>query len=632
MKTVKKPHGGLFIEMKERFFMKNTMKCLAIIALVAVIGFSFIACDPADLFGGKDDEDDNKGGGPVTYVSQDNKGNTYTLEIDESGGRSARAAQAGDTFKLTVDYTTAFGGGSLNMKFEYSGTVGDAQVSGATVSLTLDINGETITITIVGTKMTVITGKIVDDDGKEIIDDPGDLTPIEPINPNGAAVTGVSLNRNTLTLTVGAQQTLTATVSPSNAANKNVSWSSSNSSVASVMYGLVKGESAGTATITVTTADGNKQASCTVTVTGGDIGGNTFTTIPEFNTWLGNQPVNTKETAYNVNINISNLGGTSSTSSSLGGVLRNRSNKYVNINLSGSTITAIPSDSFASCSTLAGVTIGGSVTSIGNNAFYPCVNLTSVTILNSVTSIGSQAFRGCTSLTSVTMGSGVTNIGSSAFYGCTLLTSVTIGSSVTSIGSEAFRNCTSLAGIIIPNSVTSIGANAFQGCTTLTSVTIPNSVTSIGNYAFSGCTILPNVVIPNSVTSIGNRAFENCTILTSVTFTATSKVASIGGAAFYGCTNLASIVIPNSVTSIGSNAFENCTNLTSATIGSGVATISSYAFLGCTNLASVTFLGTVSSISYTNAFPGDLRAKYLANNGGPGRYTRAGNTWTKQSS
>ena len=581
--------------------MKNLYKLIGTqsrwfcaIALAAVIGFSFIACDPADILGGKDPNDGpGPGGGPqkATYVSTDSKNNKYTLEIDESGGRSARAAQAGDTFKLTVDYTTAFGGGSLNMKFEYSGTVGAANTDGSRVSLTLDINGETITITIVGTNMTVITGKIVDDDGKEIIDDPGPVTPIDPIDPNGASVTGVSLNRNTLTLTVGAQQTLTATVSPSNAANKNVSWSTSNSSVASVMYGLVTGVSAGTATITVTTADGNKQASCTVTVTGGDIGGNTFTTIPEFRTWLTNQPVNTKETAYNVNINVSNLGGTAGTSGSLGNVLRAtaNANKYVNINLSGSNITTIPGESFRACTTLAGVTIGGTITSIGGSAFIGCTSLISVTIQNSVTSIGSEAFSGCTSLTGVNMGSGVTSIGASAFYGCTLLSSIAIGSGVTSIGAEAFRVCTSL-----------------------TSLTIGNSVASIGDYAFSSCTNLASVTIPNSVTGIGNYAFN-------------------------GCTNLAAIIIPNSVTGIGSNAFSGCTNLASATIGSGVVNIGTSAFLTCTNLTSVTFLGTIRNnntnwSTYTNTapFPGDLRAKYFATNGGPGRYTRAGTVWTKQ--
>ena len=153
--------------------MKNIIKLIGIIALAAVIGFTFAACG----------DDDNGGGGPqkATYVSTDNNGNKYTLEIDESGARSARsAAQAGDTFKLTVEYNAAFGGGSIKMTFEYSGTVGAAQTSGARVSLTLNINGETITITIVGTQMTVITGRIVDDDGEEIVNNPGPVTPVNP--------------------------------------------------------------------------------------------------------------------------------------------------------------------------------------------------------------------------------------------------------------------------------------------------------------------------------------------------------------------------------------------------------------------------------------------------------------------
>ena len=80
------------------------------------------------------------------------------------------------------------------------------------------------------------------------------------------AVTGVSLNKTSTTLTVGGTETLTATVAPTNATNKNVSWTSSNTSVASVSNGVITAKAAGTATITVTTADGNKTATCTVTV------------------------------------------------------------------------------------------------------------------------------------------------------------------------------------------------------------------------------------------------------------------------------------------------------------------------------------------------------------------------------
>ncbi|GKU27685.1 Ig-like domain-containing protein [Clostridium folliculivorans] len=80
-------------------------------------------------------------------------------------------------------------------------------------------------------------------------------------------VTSVSLDKTTLSLTTGTSSTLIATVAPSNATNKNVTWTSSNTSVATVQNGTVTAVAAGTATITVTTQDGSKIATCTVTVT-----------------------------------------------------------------------------------------------------------------------------------------------------------------------------------------------------------------------------------------------------------------------------------------------------------------------------------------------------------------------------
>lgn len=81
-------------------------------------------------------------------------------------------------------------------------------------------------------------------------------------------VTGVTLNKTTLSLNVGDTQTLTATISPSNATNKSVSWSTTNSSIATVSSsGVVTAKAAGTATITVKTSDGEKTANCTVSVT-----------------------------------------------------------------------------------------------------------------------------------------------------------------------------------------------------------------------------------------------------------------------------------------------------------------------------------------------------------------------------
>ena len=67
-------------------------------------------------------------------------------------------------------------------------------------------------------------------------------------------------------LTAGNTTQLSATVLPNNASNQNVSWTSDNSSVATVFNGVVTGVSVGTANITVTTADGGFTDSATITV------------------------------------------------------------------------------------------------------------------------------------------------------------------------------------------------------------------------------------------------------------------------------------------------------------------------------------------------------------------------------
>ncbi|MGI6605713.1 MAG: Ig-like domain-containing protein [Peptococcia bacterium] len=79
-------------------------------------------------------------------------------------------------------------------------------------------------------------------------------------------VTSVSLNKSETTLQVGASETLTATIAPIDATNKKVNWSSSDDAIATVVDGVVTAVGAGTATITVTTEDGNKTADCAVSV------------------------------------------------------------------------------------------------------------------------------------------------------------------------------------------------------------------------------------------------------------------------------------------------------------------------------------------------------------------------------
>ena len=104
---------------------------------------------------------------------------------------------------------------------------------------------------------TTITVKTVD----------GNKTATSAITVAAIPVASVSVSPTTASLYAGNTQQLSATISPSNATNKNVTWSSSNTAIATVnSSGLVTAVSAGIATITATTQDGNKTATATITV------------------------------------------------------------------------------------------------------------------------------------------------------------------------------------------------------------------------------------------------------------------------------------------------------------------------------------------------------------------------------
>lgn len=86
------------------------------------------------------------------------------------------------------------------------------------------------------------------------------------------AVTGITLNKSTTSIVFGGEETLSVTFTPSNATNKNVTWSTSDAAIATVdATGKVTAKKVGVATITATTVDGSIPASCRVTVTAKDL-------------------------------------------------------------------------------------------------------------------------------------------------------------------------------------------------------------------------------------------------------------------------------------------------------------------------------------------------------------------------
>ena len=100
-----------------------------------------------------------------------------------------------------------------------------------------------------------------------------DKAPIPEPEPT-VPVTGVTLNPTVLELVTGDTAALNATVTPENATNRKVAWSSSDESIATVDdSGTVTAAKAGTVTITVTTEDGEFVATATVTVKAKDSGG-----------------------------------------------------------------------------------------------------------------------------------------------------------------------------------------------------------------------------------------------------------------------------------------------------------------------------------------------------------------------
>lgn len=176
-------------------------------------------------------------------------GNVYL-----NGSYSVAASGTLDSIALSGTYPTAF---TVGDSFSHDGMtvtanyVDPASSSDVTTSATFtgynmsEAGNQTVTVSYGGKSTTY------------------DITVSAPI-----AVTSVSLNKTSTTIAKGSTETLTATVLPNNASNKNVTWESDDEDVATVEDGVVTGVAAGTATITAkSAANPTKTATCEVTVT-----------------------------------------------------------------------------------------------------------------------------------------------------------------------------------------------------------------------------------------------------------------------------------------------------------------------------------------------------------------------------
>ncbi len=464
---------------------------------------------------------------------------------------------------------------------------------------------------------------------------PTDEKPTTPDNPPAPTVK-VSLDRTSLSLPVGEQDTLTATIV--GADDPALTWSSSNPAVASVENGTVTAIAEETVEITVALSDGTS-ATCTVTVTAtvvpassvvldmeqltlmvGETATLTATVLPDTATdkrvfWRSSNASvamvqdglvtavgkgTATVTAFTDN------GKTATCTITVEEVLPSGLNYELVENDSfymvtgyfgnareyiippiydGLRVIGIQEDAFKNNTWLQKITVPTNVEKIGASAFEGCTALKEFIIPKSVTKIEPSTFAGCTSLASIRIHGKIEEVGEKAFAGCSALADVTVEDGVGDIGANAFSDCTMLVKVTIGNNVGNIGDEAFINCTSLRTLTIGNNVGLIGKSAFYKCTSLSTVTIGTDIGDIGESAFAECTALLSVKIGEGS--ADIGEKAFSGCTALQEVTIGDHPGNIGGYAFEKCTSLVRFTFGDGIEEIGAFAFDGCSALESV---------------------------------------------
>ena len=184
------------------------------------------------------------GGNFIIKAFTDNE--TTTVDVEKvSLNKSATTLTEGESETLTATITPSNATGDKTVKWSSSNEA----------VATVDSNGK-VTAKKAGTAVITATSSNGKTAGCTVT-----------VKQKEIAITGISLNKSTTSLTEGESETLTATITPSNATgDKTVKWSSSNEAVATVdSNGKVTAKKAGTAVITATSSNG-KTAGCTVTV------------------------------------------------------------------------------------------------------------------------------------------------------------------------------------------------------------------------------------------------------------------------------------------------------------------------------------------------------------------------------
>lgn len=309
---------------------------------------------------------------------------------------------------------------------------------------------------------------------------------------------------------------LTTSISPKNASNKSITWTSSDKTIALVnKQGVVTGVNRGICKITGVTKDGsNKKVTFYVKVYSDQ----------EFfcdGTWKYNNGKNT------IGLSLSSSG--EYTMYDIGSGNEKESGLYT-LDTSKQTLTLTRTDMNSNTQKVWDYTIksrntlllsdGTTHITYTRNKSNKHVICTSKGLLyqpNGTTQADVLGYIGID--TTVTIPSTINKLEVtwvSGFSGNTDIEQVILPDSVTYV--DGFKGCTNLKSIIMPDHVNYLSASAFENCTSLESVQLPTDLSSILEKTFKGCTSLKSVEIPDQVASIDSEAFGNCTSLQTLYF------------------------------------------------------------------------------------------------------------------
>jgi hypothetical protein len=263
-----------------------------------------------------------------------------------------------------------------------------------------------------------------------------------------------SISLSDVSVEQGKKVQLSPVVLPDIAHNKNLTWASSDNSIATVdANGLVTGVKPGEATITSTAKDGSGvSAQCSLTV------------------------------------------------------CHKAAGDFVYEDL-GSAIRIADYTGSAAEVQVPGKIVGKPVTEIGQCAFSNKAGITKIILPESIKIIEEGAFLRCGQLKTINLPAGLTSIGNNSFRECLSLTSITIPDSVSRLEEAVFLNCSGLTQVKLPGKLKSIPPSLFLRCSNLRDIALPVSLTSIGDSAFGDCASLASITIRAHVASFGDGVF-----------------------------------------------------------------------------------------------------------------------------